>query len=119
MIRHLHKKLHKTHSAFAEVSMAAILVWVGSIITVLADIVWLVGDASIVLHTHHYFVGAGLLSGLTLIILSGIWLYKGINRYLVKHEQCKVIKYKTRLVYREVNKHKKELQENNIDLGGC
>lgn len=94
MIDRVHGRLIHTHSAFAEVSVAAILVWIGSIVTVVADLVWLIGDATIALHPHHYIVGGLLLVGLTLIVGSGLWLYRGVNRYLTKHEKHVYIRKK-------------------------
>ena len=87
MIDHIHSKIAHTHSAFAEVSVAAIIMWVGSIICVIADLVWVIGDMTIQVHPHHYIVGTLLVLALIVITGSGIWLYKGIHRYLEKHER--------------------------------
>jgi len=94
MIRNIHKTLGSTRSAFAEVSIAAIIIWIGDILCVVADIGWLIGDMSIQVHTHHYFVMATLIVALILIVGSGIWLYKGVNRYLEKHHRIKSKKKK-------------------------
>lgn len=87
MTNNLHRRLLHTHSPFAEVSVAAIVVWIGSIMSLLTDLGWLIGDMSVQIHTHHWFVLGGFVASLTVIIASGIWLYHGINRYLVKHEK--------------------------------
>ncbi len=72
--------------------MAAIVVWVGSILGLLTDLMWLIGDMSVAIHTHHFYVLSGFLISLVVVVASGIWLYHGINRYLVKHEKHLVSK---------------------------
>lgn len=88
MTNNLHRRLLHTHSPFAEVSVAAIVVWIGSIVGLLTDLGWLLGDMSVQIHPHHWFVLSGFIISLVIVVSSGIWLYKGLNRYLVKHEKC-------------------------------
>ena len=95
-MKNVHKKLITTRSAFAEVSVAAIIIWIGDILCVVADLGWLLGDMHVQVHPHHYYVGATLFIALILITGSGIWLYKGIHRYLDKHERIVVRKRKAK-----------------------
>ena len=88
-MKNLHSKLVKTKSAFAEVSVAAIIIWIGDILCVVADLGWLLGDMNVQVHPHHYYVGALLLVALLLITGSGIWLYRGLHRYMEKHERIR------------------------------
>ncbi len=92
MVHHIHERVFKTRSAFAEVSVAAWLVWVGDLLCVIGDLAWLVGDMSVETHPHHYLVGVILLVAFTLIAVSGVWLYKGLNRYIGKHDKHILIK---------------------------
>ncbi len=93
MIKRLHKRLFETKSAFAEVSIAAIIVWVGSLLCVIGDLIWLAGDMMIQIHTHHYIVGSFLTIALLLIAGSGIWLYRGLNRDMEKHIRIRMHKH--------------------------
>lgn len=82
----LHKEILKNRSPFRHMVVAAWLVGVANVVAIAADLYWLVGDMSIVVHSHHYGVLLGLVLGLSLTVVSFVWLYMGVNKYLDRHD---------------------------------
>ncbi len=81
---------HITHhrSPFAKAALCAGVIGVGSVLALVSDLVWLTGD---VIHaglkTYHLFVGSGLILGLTLTLISFIYLYHSAILFLRKLER--------------------------------
>ena len=85
-VQNLHNKLVKNTSPFALASVAALIVGGASTAAIAVDIFWLLGDMSIQIHSHHYFVLAGLSIALIATVASFAWLYRAITVYLGRKE---------------------------------
>ncbi len=90
MTRNLHARLFKTNSAFAQGIIAAYVIFVGDILCVLGDLVWLLHDYIFPDQRWMYMLITGILGTAAFtIVLSGYWMFKSINIYLIKHAKIK------------------------------
>lgn len=81
-MRNLHKHLFESKSAFARATIGALVIGAASVINTATDIIWLLGDMSVHANTYHYFVLIGLVVALGIMVLSFIWIYQGIEKFL-------------------------------------
>jgi hypothetical protein len=86
MTHHLHSKIVKSKTPFANAVIAAYVIGIASLITITGDLVWLVGDMRVQTHPHHYLVLCFLVPGNILTFASFIWLYLSMNLFLKKKE---------------------------------
>ncbi len=79
--------LKNNHSAFRHMAICAMLIGVGDVLCAVFDLIWLFGDMSIQIHSHHYIVMIGLIIANILIDISFIWLIKSIWEYVNTHDR--------------------------------
>lgn len=97
-MRNLHKRILKEKDEFAQASVCALAVGIGSTIAIGTDMAWLIGDMSIQTHPHHYYILIGLTIAQIITVASFVWLYRSMNRFLIKkikerrmaHERIKI-----------------------------
>lgn len=77
--------LVKNRSAFARMSICAILALVGSLLATVVDIGWLLGDMAVQTHAHHWYVLAGLTFSVIVQGVATAFFYQAIKIYSHAH----------------------------------
>lgn len=91
MIDHCHQRLfQKKNSPFALMAVATLIFGIGSVFCAVGDLIWLLGDMAVKLHSHHYIVFAFLAPANLLIAGSFFWLYRAIHVHLTKQERVQL-----------------------------
>lgn len=85
----VHHTLFHHKSAFAKVSVSALLMGAGGLLSIITDIGWLIGDMYHNMLPHHLFVAVFLTIASTLLIVGFIWFYLGVYIFKKKQEHHK------------------------------
>src|SRR4051812_49382791 len=86
MINKLHQKLFTNNTPFAYAAITGLIIGVGDLIATGTDIYWLIGDMKIGTHNHHYFTMIGLSTAFLVMLISFIYLYIAIHKFLIKRD---------------------------------
>ncbi len=71
-----HADLGNVHKELGISARTAVICTVGSVVTVITDMVWLIGDLMVAPHFHHYIVMVGLGVGAIVSLWSLIWVIR-------------------------------------------
>ncbi len=110
--------LKNNTSAFRHVMISAFVMGIGTVFCSLVDLGWVIGDMSASTHWYHWFVMVGLVIGNVIVLVSFIWLVKGVVTYDNNHSKVIITKNKTKRkmskqteVIMHLNKRIDELEE--------
>ncbi len=84
MFKNLHRELLSCNTPFAHAAICALVIGFGSVLAIMTDLFWVLGDMYQQIHPHHYVVLLGLSVSLGITIASYLWLYRAIDLFLVK-----------------------------------
>ena len=74
-------------SAFRHMTIAALIMGLGTIVATVVDLGWLMGDMMSHAQPHHIYVLVGLVGANLLMLGSFIWLVKGLLCYIQRHNK--------------------------------
>lgn len=104
MIDNLHAKLFRSNTPFAYASITALIIGIGDLIATGTDLFWLYGDMQHGARSYHYITCIGLLSAELVMLLSFIWLYMAVHRFLAKKEAAEMLGPRPGAVSKDLHK---------------